>query len=193
MKNILFASAFILTSVSPAMAETFSGPYIGAEIGYDNYEVRGRVAGAELNGLSGNGVVGGVYAGYDLALSDTLFVGAEASLNLSDAKFRLSAGADSFTLRAKETYGFSGRVGAMLNDSTAIYGRLGWANTRFKLSGFKGDGQSAFQYGGGIETRVARNVAVRVEYTALDYGSADLGNGIAVGNNQVRGGIGYRF
>lgn len=200
MKNIAFAVAAIVASVSgSAFAETFQGSYIGAEIGHDSYEIKGEdllASGLDFDGISGNGIVGGVFVGYDLPVSSSVFIGAEAFVNLSAAKVSISDGVDTASIKARESYGLSARLGTMLNDSTAVYARGGWVNTSFKLSDgtfSDSDTQSGFQYGGGIETRVGQSASVRLEYVASDYGSAGLGNGIKVGNSQVRAGASFRF
>lgn len=199
MKKFIFASLLAMTISAPALAEPFSGTFVGAEVGYDNFEVKGtNIAGSGLSvdGLSGNGVVGGVFTGFDFPINDTFFVGAEASLNLSGGKISASFGSDTIVVKAHESYIFSGRLGAKVNASTGIYARLGWAHTRFKATapGYaESSTEDGFQYGGGVETYVSDNVSIRAEYTAIDYKSAGLGNGIKVGNNQARAGIAYRF
>lgn len=199
---------------TPALAETFSGPYIGAEIGRDAYEVKAEdlaISSVDFSadGLSGNGLMGGAYIGYDYALSGSIFAGVEAFINTSGAKISASAtdGVDtvSASVKARESYGLAARLGTMINDSTGIYARLGWARTKFKASYDDGVDvlsdsrtRSAFQYGAGVETRVGSNASIRVEYTMQDYGSAGLDadfgvTGIKVNSDQVRLGVGYRF
>lgn len=200
MKNIAFAVAAIVASVSaPAFAETFQGSYIGAEVGHDSYEIKGADvlgSGLDFDGVSANGIVGGVFVGYDMPITANVFAGIEAFGNLSAAKVSISDGVDTVSAKARFSYGVAARLGVMLNDSTAVYARGGMIETRFKLS----DGvdsvsntQTGFQYGGGIETRVGSNASVRVEYVANDYGSAGIGSGIKVGSGQVRAGASFRF
>lgn len=175
---------------TPAFAETFSGPYVGVQIGLDNYEIQGEdvfADGDEYDGLSGNGVEGGIYAGYDYSLGNT-FVGVEVSADLSDAKMSYNDTIDEATISAEETYGASARFGAMLNGSTALYGRAGWANTKFKASindVSASDRDDALVLGAGIETRVGAG-SLRVEYVRTDYADE-------VKNNRVALGYGFRF
>lgn len=211
-KAIIFAIA-ATAFTTPALAEPFSGFHAGIEAGHDAYEVKAEdvlIAGPDFtvsaDGLSGNGLVGGVFAGYDFALTNSFFAGVEASINTSGAKISASAtdGVDSISaaVKARESLGLSARLGGMLNDSTGLYARLGWARTKFKVE-FDGttighDHQDAFQYGAGIETRIGDHASLRVEYTRLDYGSAGLNalfgvSGIHVNNDQVRAGASYRF
>ena len=186
------AAIGIMSAATPAMAQTFSGPYVGAQVGLDNYEVQASdvfTTGDKYDGLSGNGVVGGVYAGYDMPLGDTLFAGVEVNASLSGAKISYDDSVDSLTLKAKETFGASARLGAMLNDSTGLYAKAGWANTKFKanVNGLRdSDHDDALVLGGGIETRVGSNASIRLEYNYADYSDY-------VKNNQIKAGVAFRF
>ncbi|NIJ15637.1 outer membrane immunogenic protein [Sphingobium vermicomposti] len=201
------------TAVStPAFADVFSGPYVGAQISRDAYEIKaedvdlGGGATLSFDGLSANGVGGGLYVGYDYALSNAVFFGVEANANLSSASLSADLGglADA-KIRARESFGLSARLGYMLADNTGVYARGGWQSTKFKSS--LSDGvdtfttkttQDALVYGAGLETRVGAQTSIRVEYLIEDFGSAglnrDLGlNGIRVDNNKLSLGISYRF
>jgi outer membrane immunogenic protein len=129
MRKFVLALALSAAFATPAMAEPFSGPYVGAELGLDNYQGQAEdllVAGDEIDGLSGNGVVGGVFAGYDVAMGNAFF-GIEGKASLSDAEASYADGTDSLSIRAKESFGASVRGGVMVNDSTGLYARVGWA------------------------------------------------------------------
>lgn len=215
MKKVLAVAAVMAaTTAAPAYADVFSGPYVGAQISRDAYEVKAEktdigYADVSLDGVSANGVGGGIYVGYDYALSNNVFFGVEANFNLTSASAsaKLTDGTDTIggKVRARESFGLSARLGTMLSDSTGIYARGGWQSTKFKLSydagstGFKAkDTQDALVYGAGIESRVGAQTSIRVEYVIEDYGSAginkDLGiNGIRVDNNKLSLGISYRF
>ena len=191
MRKFVLALAASAAFATPAMAEPFSGPYLGAEFGLDNYE--GQVedlitAGDEVDGLSGNGVVGGVFAGYDFAVGNAFF-GIEGKASLSDAEALYSDGTDSLSIRAKESFGASVRGGRMVNDSTGLYARVGWANTKFKvnLSGTtESDSDDGLVLGAGLETRVGAAASLRVEYVRSD-------NNDFIKNNAVLAGVAYRF
>ena len=194
MRTVVISLAAVgaLTAATPAMAQVFSGPYVGVEFGLDNYEVQAEdvfVVGDKFDGLSANGAVGGVYAGYDIPLGSTLFAGVEANASLSGAKFTIDDTVDTLRLKAKKSFGASARLGAMLNDSTALYAKAGWVNTKFKAStnGFSdSDRDDALALGAGIETRVGAGTSIRLEYTYADY--SDF-----VKNNQIKAGVAFRF
>jgi outer membrane immunogenic protein len=192
MRKVLLSLAAATALSTPAFAEPFAGPYVGVEVGVDNYENQGAdvfVAGDEFDGISGNGVVGGVYAGFDIPLSGSVFAGVEANARLSGAKATYDDTVDRLTIKAKESFGASGRLGVMLNDSTGAYARAGWQNTKFKatLNGVSdSDREDALVLGGGLETRIGSNASIRVEYDHADYDEFTK-------NNTVRAGLGFRF
>jgi len=213
-KFILVGAVAASVFVAPASAEVFDGPFIGAQISRDAYEVKTEntdMGGVDLSldGVSANGVGGGVFVGYDYAISNNVFFGVEANFNLTSASAsaKLDDGTDSISgkVRARESFGASARLGYMVSDSAALYARGGWQSTKFKLSAFDGvdsyrakDTQDALVYGAGLETRVGANASIRVEYLIEDYGSAglnkDLGaNGIRVDNNKLSLGVSWRY
>jgi outer membrane immunogenic protein len=200
MKRIILAALAGVAGTTPAMANSFNGFFIGAGINYDSYEVQAQDvfnAGDKFDGLSGNGVGGSIFAGYDLPLAHNIFAGVEGGVDLSDASTSASDGVDTVKVSAEETWRLSARLGAMVNSNTGVYARLGWAHTRFKtaIDGVKVDSthESAFVYGAGLETRVAKNTSIRVEYLREEYGSGDLGAGTDVSNGKVQLGVAYRF
>lgn len=214
MKKFATVALAVVAGATSAHAETFSGPYVGAQISRDSYEIKAEgtdlgFAALDLDGLSANGIGGGLYVGYDYALSNTVFFGVEANANYSGASLsaELTDGTDSINgkVRARESFGLSGRLGAMLSDSTAVYAKGGWQSTKFKLNAFDGvdsykakDTQDALVYGAGLETRISAQTSIRVEYLIEDYGSAGLNsgldtNGIRVDNNKLSLGISMRY
>lgn len=218
MKKIMMVAlaSSAATLAAPAFAESFNGPFIGVELTRDAYEVRAKnvdLGGGNsfsFDGLSGNGVGGGIYLGYDHLISPQVFVGVEASANLSGAKISASVpAAGSASIKAKHSFGLSGRLGFKPADNLGLYTRLGWERTRIKGSVVDATTtptsqfsdkmmRSAFVYAAGLEAFVSNNVSLRVEYNIQNYGSAginkDLGvKGVKVDNGQLSLGLAYRF
>jgi Opacity protein and related surface antigens len=212
---VALAAAPLALATSPALAAPFAGPYIGVEGSHDSFEVKAKntdLGGLDLSadGLSGNGVAGSIYAGYDMPIMSSAFVGVEAGFAYSGAAISASAtdGSNTFAakIRARETYSIAARLGATFSASTGVYAKVGYANTRFKTTVSSNGSQlfadsrsaGAFVYGGGIETAINDRVTVRGEFTVADYGSAglneDLGvNGIKVSNSKTSVGLSYHF
>lgn len=206
MKKLFAVTAAAVAFTGTAQAQSFDGAYVGAAIVRDAYEVQAEdinLGGATLSadGLSGNGVGGQIFAGYTADLGGG-FVGIEANGSLGDASISISAtGVGSARVRARESYGISARGGFKLTDSTGLYARVGWQNTRFKATLDDGTGavsesstEDALTYGAGLETAIRENVSLRVEYTIEDYGDAGLElDGLKVENNKLSLGVAFRF
>ena len=206
-KYILLGAAPFAFAATAAHAEPFSGGYVGAEFGHDNYEAKASnidFGGATFSGdgISGNGIAGGIYAGYDVPLGGA-FAGIEASLGYSDAHAALAYddGTDAFSaeIRARESYGIAGRLGGKLNAGTGIYAKVGWTRTNFKAKLSDGtstvsdsDHDDAVVYGAGVETMISERTSLRVEYTIADYGDISL-DGASLKNSNVRAGLSFRF
>jgi len=204
------ALAFLPTMAHAQDTGSFSGFYAGVQGGIDNFEVQVDVdlgvldpayAGetAYFDGLSGNGVGGDVFLGYQRAFGDTFF-GIEGFGGLKSASVSAGVGDFEGEVEARETYGAAVRFGAKVSNSTALYARVGWVNTRFETTGTDGvdvysedETEDAIQFGGGIETMIGRKLSLRAEYLYEDYGSAGLGDGVSVENGVFRAGLTQRF
>jgi outer membrane immunogenic protein len=195
-------------------ADAFSGFYAGIEGGVDNYELGADIdlgdldpdlAGASvvLDGLSGDGIAGGAFAGYQVGFGSA-FAALEGFARLTSASMELSGtdGVDDFLLKAeaKESYGVAARLGVKVARSTGVYGRLGWVSTKFKTTlddtfdvYTARETEDAIQYGAGVETMVGPQISLRVEYVLADYGEAGLGDGVSLDSGSFSAGLGFRF
>lgn len=163
MRSVAIATAFAALAVaSPALAAN-SGPYFGVGVTHDNV-----ATGGDLEGLGINGIGGTAFAGYDIAVSDKAFFGIEANFDLASAK----AGDADQRLEIDHAFGATARLGYHLNDSTALYGRVGYQRgrgteivegQRFSTS------LDGLRLGGGLETAVTERVSLRAEYNRTHY------------------------
>lgn len=214
-KYLLVAAAAALFPISAQAQEARSyGLYFGAEAGVDNYELSADVdlgdfdsdfdgVTAEFDGLSANGVAGGIFAGYQAPLGGSFFA-VEAFGRLSDAtmKASFSDGTDTGFLKAeaKESYGAAARFGVDVGARSAVYARVGWINTKFKVTASDGtdtfsesETEDGIQYGGGIETAIGPRTSLRAEYVVSDYGQAGLGDGVSLDNGAFSAGLTFRY
>lgn len=214
MKYVIGGLFMACAFASSASAQSYSGPYVGVEGGWDNYEVAaddadlGGLLGFDsvgsFDGISGDGLVGGVFAGYHYGM-DSAFVAVEGFASFSDASISTSYSDVDYSysakVQARESYGAAVRVGLKVNSATGVYVRGGWVNTNFKASERDSDGyrfsfdetEDAIQYGVGLETMIGPKMSLRAEYLMADYGEAGLGDGIKVDSNGFKGGVAYRF
>ncbi|MDZ4308264.1 outer membrane protein [Allopontixanthobacter sp.] len=214
MKNavILAPIALLLPSIGHAQSDAVL--YVGVEGGVDNYELNAEgdlgifdpsLAGttASFDGLSGNGATGKIYAGYQVPFNGGFgaleafggYSGASISASLSDGVDTYSA-----KIQARESYGVAARAGVKVSNSSAVYARLGWVNTRFKgtiddsVDVFTdSSNEDAIQYGAGLDTMIGPKTSLRAEYVISDYGDAGLGSGVSLKNGAFHAGLSFRF
>ncbi len=184
--DIYRSSPYSATPAAYIAQNTWTGPYIGANIGY-------QFGSASFLGLEPSGVMGGVQGGYNWQF-DQVVVGGEADFQISGAEDTTFA-----------TYKFSNpwfgtvraRLGYALNN-ILFYGTGGLAYGKGQLDyfGFSEDhilGGRAV--GAGMEG-LTRNPSVRAEYMFVDlsptnYTFSNMNAGIE--SSIVRFGLNYRF
>jgi outer membrane immunogenic protein len=109
--------AAAITATYPAKAEPFSGPFVGAEAGFESYP----------QDLSGG--VATVIAGWDWRLGDKWVVGLEGRYGEPGAEHKKTAtigAANAVTSVAlNQQVGGAVRVGRMIGDRTMVYASLG--------------------------------------------------------------------
>lgn len=162
MKNItmIFAAAAALTT-TPAIAgntDNFDGFRLGVVGGAD--EVIGSVDFTD--------VVYGADGGYDVAVSDNVIVGVDASVTNP--------------LEGNRTFSVGARAGLAITDNVMPYVRAGWTNYRWESN----VNLNGFTVGGGAEFALGENAYTKVEYRYNDL-ALDVGTHIGLV------GIGLRF
>lgn len=147
----IVTSATVIAFATPAAAQSFSGPYVGADIGYDSGSMRSESGWTSNNGdfsdnyeqgRSINGIAGGVFVGYDHRLNDKVFAGVELRAGYSGATFDehddiLVEEYDldrhgHISYKTKESFSATARLGYMLNENTGVYVRGGVVKTKIK-------------------------------------------------------------
>lgn len=192
------AAVILLAAQHSAVAESpFRGVYAGIQGSYDTYDVDIRSSNLNADDLELSGLSGGFYAGVNTAFPgvDRAIVGLEGSFAFNDADGQVSGGGDHISIASRHTYDISGRAGYEVTDNVLLYGRVGWARTRF--SGLEPTGRTTLdgiRFGGGAEYAITDNIALRTEFTRTDYErkrSSDRRFDTA--QNRLTLGIGYRF
>jgi len=169
MKSVFVAAAIsaAVAVAAPASARDFNGGYAGVAMTLDNIQGSGDAEGIGFSGVGASG-----FAGYDVPVSTNVFVGVEGNIDLNTA--------DALGLEAKWGWGVSGRLGTKVNDSTALYARVGYA--RGKLSA---GGDSAWfdgvRYGAGLETSLTDTLSLRAEFTQINYEASLINNQGTIG------------
>ncbi|WP_062212213.1 outer membrane protein [Aureimonas sp. AU12] len=201
---LLTGSAFAADAVlpeapiaAPQSTYTWSGPYAGGFVGY-NFAHLDQSGGASF---SGEGVVGGVYSGYNLQ-TERFVYGVEADIGASDVDaggFNVATGvpisADSTAFGSLRA-----RVGIEY-DPILLFatGGVAVSNQTLHLGGLEDDNTHVgYTVGAGVEAKVAPGVTSRVEYRYSDFDAKDydLGN-VTVSSgfdeHSIRAGLALKF
>jgi outer membrane immunogenic protein len=182
------AAAFAATS---AHADTFSGPSVGVQGGWEQNSVNDPTTAVGPTTVHAKGDAGtvGVFAGYDYKLTPRAVIGAQAELN-----FPITGhfGDGVTTIDPKRSIDLSLRAGYVLDAKTLAYVRGGYANQRDSVAiptRYASGSQNGWLLGAGVERAVTKNVTGRVEYRYTD-----LSEGAGKWNrNQVLAGVAYHF
>lgn len=233
MKNnyILISTMFILYSTNhafsadaiyaapeaPVYVDTFSwnGGYIGAQAGYSFARNKLSFTGFTDNATANSdGFVGGIYAGYNWAITDTIVYGVEGDINFANLKkdtVLTSNQNNSVNWNTKTD--IEGAVRARLGvsyDRWLPYIAAGVAFARLKdtisLSNQTNTATFAentstrvgFTIGAGVDYAVTDNILLRAEYRYNDYGKKtstieNLDFERKLSSNNIRLGIAYKF
>ena len=186
---MLLGAAALALSSAPAFAQEFQGPYIGAQVGWN----QDKAVGAQNDAFAG-----GVFAGYDHEVVPNVVLGVEGGFSLGASDRVGPHGANRATLDPRYSFDASARAGYVIGERNLLYVRGGYANTRARLtrdiSGVAVSDQDNYDgwfVGGGIERKLLDNVSTRVEYRY-----SDLGDNLSTGKyerHQVLAGVAYRF
>jgi outer membrane immunogenic protein len=185
----------------PIFAPSWTGLYIGGQVGYANADWGNSplfadlpfntpfAAGVPVGGASGDGVTGGGHVGYNYQMSNWVF-GIETDFNWTAAKnnsftnITVGPGLAFSTTRDLEYYGtVRGRLGYAAWANTLLYVTGGWAygksNSTIAGVGFIGgpfvtsasNTHSGWTVGVGVDYMIAANWIVGAEYKHIDLGS----------------------
>jgi outer membrane immunogenic protein len=221
MRKILLSSVAILATSASAFAAdlpsrrapppvyippppifTWTGVYVGGQIGYE----WGREP-TTIVSSSPSGVVGGAHIGYNYQISQFV-LGLEGDVNGSSYKGSALSGFGPSVLSTQIPIDGSvrGRVGVAF-DRALFYGTGGVAFADLKDSfltpggfGSLSRGRVGWTVGGGVEYAITNNWSVRAEYRYTDYGRfSDATGGFAFPlnhhstDNRAQIGFSYKF
>ncbi|MFK4825154.1 outer membrane protein [Paenochrobactrum sp. BZR 588] len=230
MKKLLIASTLALTTANYAQAadaimhheivpvidygHSWTGAYLGFQTGYQNGSFKERFDGQHHTRNSSDGVLGGIYGGYNFEFWNNMILGIDADLTYNSARQNLiyTAVIDSTTsqdFNHESKLEWSGAVRARLGfamDRWMPYlaGGIAFAQVKNSLYDTNFNYQDAnstmtgWTAGVGVDYALASNTALRLEYRHTDYGRKTF----AIDNfeyktklktDEVRIGVAYRF
>jgi outer membrane immunogenic protein len=199
--------------IPPIPIFTWTGVYIGGQVGYDFGRDSARInsfGGTAGYGVSQNGVIGGAHVGYNQQYNQFVF-GLEGDVDATSANKTFVPGAGvAFTERNQVEGSIRGRVGVAF-DRVLVYGTGGAAFGGIKHTyatpfGFDSISNTrvGWTVGGGLEYAITNNWSVRAEYRYTDFGRANDNpiNSFGVPGlfvrhhvteNRVQAGFSYKF
>jgi outer membrane immunogenic protein len=192
MKNMIIGAVALGTAFAcnPANAESFQGPYVGAQAGWNQDSIG--ATGSDVGRLemheSRASFVGGVYAGYDYQVTPHIVLGVEAGFDLAADDASRVGGA---LIDPNYSFDVGARAGYVVGDKTLVYVRGSYENMRAQVQNGAVSGHDTFDgwgVGGGVERFVTDKVSARVEYRY-----SDLSNGGKFDRHQALVGVAYHF
>jgi len=197
-RTTLFLASLATLAAAPAGAQSFTGPRVEAQIGYD--AVKGDAVPRDLETIDGVRVGGAI--GYDIALAPKVIAGVEAGLGFdladtSRATIVGTAATERYRLDNGRDIDLSARIGFLVSPGTMIYAKAGWANSAFRARLERTAGtattrtevtahEDGLRIGGGVEQRLGDHAYAKAEYRYTTYGDG-------VDRHQALVGFGYRF
>ncbi len=202
------ACATALLALSPASAQTFSGPRVEGRIGWDGTSISIKDQ-RDFNGRGNFG--GGSHAsdflfggevGFDVQ-SGSLVFGGYAGADLGEVEETFASRGVTFETGRNFTAG--ARAGLALSPNVLVFGKAGYSNGRLKplfqptanraqFADFSRD-RDGIHAGAGVEFAVSPNIYTKLDYTHTRYKTFDIGNDLELrfNRNQAMGAIGFRF
>jgi outer membrane immunogenic protein len=202
MKTYLLIGAALISAAgfsAAASAETFSGPFVGVQAGWNHDKIGGigTPVGDVRIDRTNDSLIGGLVAGYDYKLSPKIVVGGEADLNFgsNDRSLRNVTGG-SVAIDPKRSIDLSARAGYLVTPDTLLYGRAGYTNVRAATTIANGTlirsgtaNLDGWTLGAGVERALSQKISTRLEYR---YSDLSEGHG-KYDRQQVLFGVAYHF
>lgn len=211
--RVIYKDVYI-PAVIPCRTILMDGFYIGTAGGYDTYNVRqnfnysdGFISNNQNPVFRTNGFLGELFLGYGRSFQ-TFYLGAEifGNLNSANGGYRSNISNSVFynnKTQVRGSYGASVLPGIKPTDTSLVYVRLGYTETKLNIketmtdlnthtdsSVSRGRWKGGFTSGGGIEAALAPHISARLEYTHTNY---DTFSNYPLGNNVMGTANRYTF
>lgn len=185
LKHSIFSTAFVtsLATSSVASNASFSGFYLGAQMGYGSGTLEAESQNKKYGGKLGlSGLSGGLHAGYGYHFPNGLYLGGEGYLNAYDQhqKSKLNS-IIACSIKKKHAFGFKVRPG-FVSGNALFYGVIGYESARFKFKSESGytlkkenydERYNAFVPGVGVAFHASDEIIVGLEATHAIYAKKD--------------------
>ncbi|PRA55133.1 outer membrane protein [Brucella pituitosa] len=230
IKTILLASTFVFAGAAAANAAdavvyeepaaviaapvfSWTGGYVGGQIGY-GWGKSGLFNGLSTLDLKPDGFLGGLYAGYNFDLGNSVVLGIDGDVTYNNLKDSFSATSFGVTNTIESKLRWSGAVRARAGvavDRFLLYiaGGVAFGSVKNSISATDGVDEigisqsktlTGWTAGAGVDYAATDNVIVRLEYRYTDYGNKDFDFGVPGAairdkfkTNEIRLGVAYKF
>lgn len=189
MRDALAAVITVLAVAAPAVAQDWSGFYLGGHVGaadlsgdYVAFTPRNGFAGFPISGLDGRDAIAGIHAGYHWDLGDTVagieITATGGGVDQSSTTSPTEGTVFPFTREMGPSFSLTPKIGAKAGHML-VYARGGVAVTRIENSHLTGAGtfrvdetetRTGWIIGLGVEGPLKDNLMWRAELTHADYG-----------------------
>lgn len=156
--------------------------------------------GDRINGLGGSGGIVEVGAGFDRMFGPRTFAGVHGDLRYSNGDAGLRVGPDAVGVENDWGLDLYLRGGYVVAPGTAVYALAGYSRQQLDFAsniGISGDKTvHGFVVGGGVETALTRQLALRTEYRFAEYQDEKVPGTttrIEPSQHTVRAALAYRF
>lgn len=197
--SLSFGAALAAGLATPAAAQTFDGPYVGAQAGWAQNklgDVETDVGTAQVGG-SRDAATAGIFFGYNIQPTGGVVLSAEGAVNFGfDDGLTRSHKDAAATINPEYGFDLGLRAGYLVSDNTLVYARGGYENIRtaVRVLDLEGprrgkDNLDGWSVGGGVERAINDHISARLEYRYSDLG----GNGTKWDRHQVLAGVAWHF
>jgi outer membrane immunogenic protein len=196
----LALGAAIATGIAaPAAAQTFDGPYVGAQAGWSQNRLGSVDTDLGKAGIDDkrDSATAGIFVGYNLQPTAGVVLSAEGAVNFGfDDGLARSQKDASAAINPEYGFDLGIRAGYLVTDKTLVYARGGYENVRtaVRILDLEGprrgkDNLDGWSVGGGVERAITDHISARVEYRYSDLGSG----GTKWDRHQVLAGVAWNF
>ncbi len=186
-KKLLAVCLAVATSSVFAQASNFEGFSAGLSIGAVGVDTKVSSNDGYGFNLGKSNVIPGIDLSYTQAIDSKMLVGVGVTYDLAKSKSGEITGDGTIGLEAKNHYSVYVQPQYLLNNTTAIFAKLGYHQMKGSISGdfassFTSEKYNGFGYGIGVKTFIDKNLFVQVEGQIVDFKqkSFDYGGGEVV-------------
>jgi outer membrane immunogenic protein len=190
-----------VADLDPVIA-SWTGFYLGGQLGggaiVHQLDVPAAGPVFSLNGIGGEGFLGGVMGGYNWQLNNNLVIGAQVDWTGSDVSTDVSLAPNPITdpisgsasVSLEHMVSISARLGYLINPDAMAYViggyTHGWFDATATIEGIidnpitisTDEDLSAFHVGTGLEANITDNLRARAEYRYVQFEEKEFGGGI---------------